>query len=100
MSSSRMLAIFPLATGLLLAQLTMDQKVADFQYMAGLYAKRYGPYEWKRDIVRFDLLNTGPWLTKINATKNDLQFWGLFVQVDELTGKALRIEQIQRRVAL
>ena len=27
----------------------MRQKLADFQYMAGLYAKRYGPYEWKRD---------------------------------------------------
>ena len=75
MSSSRMLAIFPLATGLLLGQLTMDQKVADFQYMASLYAKRYGPYEWKRDIVKFDLLNIGPWLTKVNATKDDLQFF-------------------------
>ncbi len=75
MSLSRMLAIFPLASGMLLAQLTMDQKVTDFQYMASLYAKRYGPYEWKRDVLRVDLLNIGPWLTKVNATKTDLQFF-------------------------
>src|SRR5437899_10661018 len=75
MRLSRIFAIFPLTTGILLAQLTMDQKVADFQYMASLYAKRYGPYEWKRDIVKFDLLNIGPWLTKINATRDDLQFF-------------------------
>src|SRR5437016_714277 len=75
MSLSRILAVFPLAGGILLAQLTMDQKVSDFQYLASLYAKRYGPYEWKRDIIRFDLLSVMPWLNKINATKNDLQFF-------------------------
>ena len=75
MSFSRILAVFPVATGMLLAQLTADQKTADFQYMASLYAKRYAPYEWKRDVVKFDLLNIGPWLTKINATKNDLEFF-------------------------
>ena len=36
------------------AQLTMDQKVSDLQALAGLYAKRYGPYEWKRDAIGFD----------------------------------------------
>ena len=75
MSLSRILAVFPLAGAVLLAQLTMEQKVADFQYMASLYAKRYGPYEWKRDVVNFDLLNIGPWLTRINATRDDLQFF-------------------------
>ncbi len=75
MSLSRILGVFPLVGGILVAQLTMDQKVADFQYLASLYAKRYGPYEWKRDIVKFDLLNIGPWLNKINATKNDVQFF-------------------------
>jgi hypothetical protein len=74
-SLSRILPVFPLAGTVLLAQLTMEQKVADFQYMASLYAKRYGPYEWKRDVVNFDLLNIGPWLTRINATRDDLQFF-------------------------
>jgi len=56
-------------------QLTMDQKIADFQHLAGLYAKRYGPYEWKRDTTGFDLLNTAPWLDKVSATTNDLDFY-------------------------
>lgn len=57
------------------AQLTLDQKIADFQYMAGLYAKRYGPYEWKRDAIKFDLFNIAPWLDKIRAGKDDLDFY-------------------------
>lgn len=35
---------------------------------------------------------------KYEVAKNDLQFWGVFVQIDESTGKALRIEQICRKV--
>ncbi|HUQ93569.1 MAG TPA: S41 family peptidase [Bryobacteraceae bacterium] len=64
-----------LASELLSGQLTMDQKAADFQYLAGLFAKNYGPYEWKRDVLGFDLLDAGPWLTKITATRNDLDFF-------------------------
>ena len=59
------------------AQLTIDQKVSDFQALAALYAKRYGPYEWKRDVIGFDLLNAAPWLDKIVATKDDLDFYEL-----------------------
>ena len=57
------------------AQLTLDQKFSDFQALAGLYAKRYGPYEWKRDALGVDLLNIGPWLAKVQATKDDLDFF-------------------------
>ncbi len=60
-----------------LAQLTMDQKITDFQYLSGLYAKRYGPYEWKRDQVGFDLLNLSPWLDRVRKTKSDLDFYDL-----------------------
>ena len=56
-------------------QLTEDQKIADFQNVAAIYNKNYGPYEWKRDVIGFDLLNTSPWLDKIRATKNDLDFY-------------------------
>ena len=59
------------------AQLTMDQKVADFQAVAGLYAKRYAPYEWKRDVLGFDLLNIAPWLERIVATRDDLGFYDI-----------------------
>ena len=58
-----------------MAQLTVDQKVADFENVAGLYAKRYAPYEWKRDAVGFDLLNAAPWIDKILATEDDLDFY-------------------------
>ena len=62
------------------AQLTMDQKVADFNALAALYAKRYGPYEWKRDALGFDLMNIAPWLAKVQATKNDLDFYDIMSQ--------------------
>ena len=37
------LVLFVLTADVALAQLTVDQKVADFRAIAGLYAKRYGP---------------------------------------------------------
>lgn len=62
------------------AQLTMDQKISDFQYMASVYAKRYGPYEWKRDVIGFDLLNISPWLDRVRATKTDLEYYDVAVR--------------------
>src|SRR5216684_937730 len=60
-------------------QLTEDQKVSDFLNVAAIYNKNYGPYEWKRDALGFDLLNTAPWLDKVRATKNDLDFYEIMV---------------------
>src|SRR4051794_2110662 len=62
------------------SQLTQDQKVSDFQALSALYAKRYGPYEWKRDAVGVDLFSVAPWLTQIQATKNDLDFYEVMQQ--------------------
>ena len=62
------------------AQLTTDQKLSDFQALAGLYAKRYGPYEWKRDALGVDLFNIAPWLAQVQATKNDLDFYEVMQQ--------------------
>ncbi len=76
---SRLLLV-GLGATLCYAQLTTDQKVSDFQALAGLYAKRYGPYEWKRDALGFDLLNITSWLAKIQATKNDLDFYDVMSQ--------------------
>ncbi len=64
-----------LGAGLSFGQLTMDQKIGDFQYMAGVYAKRYGPYEWKRDTFKVDLLDISAWLDKVRNTKTDLEFY-------------------------
>ena len=61
------------------AQLTLDQKTSDFMNVAALYDKNYGPYEWKRDALKFDALNVSPWLAKIAATKTDLDFYEVMV---------------------
>ena len=61
-------------------QLTQSQKIADFTALAALYDKNYGPYEWKRDVIGFDLLNLTPWLTQVNASKDDLSFYDVCVR--------------------
>lgn len=63
------------SASILTAQLTTEQKLADFNHLAALYAKQYGPYEWKRDHISFDLLNLSPWIGKVAATKTDLEFY-------------------------
>ncbi len=76
----RNLLLLTLATSSSYAQLTMDQKISDFQALAALYAKRYGPYEWKRDALGIDLFNVAPWLAQVQATKNDLDFYEVMQQ--------------------
>jgi hypothetical protein len=60
-------------------QLSVDQKVADFQALAALYAKRYAPYDWKAALLNYDLLDLGPWLPQVEATTNDLDFYEVMV---------------------
>ena len=74
------LLLLTLAATLSYAQLTVDQKVSDFQALAALYAKRYGPYEWKRDALGVDLFAIAPWLAQVQATKNDLDFYEVMQQ--------------------
>src|SRR3954454_12473601 len=62
------------------AQLTLDQKISDFNAVAGLYAKRYGPYEWKRDALGINLFDVAPWIAKVQATKDDLDFYEVMQQ--------------------
>src|SRR5262245_17824138 len=72
------LLLFPLVG--VFAQLTQGQKIADFLNLAGLYAKNYAPYEWKRDVYGFDLLNLGPWIDQVNGSKDDLDFYDICVR--------------------
>lgn len=67
----------PLLPVLAFAQLTTDQKLLEFNYLADLYAKRYAPYDWKKQQQGFDMLDLAPWLTKVRATRNDLEFLDL-----------------------
>ncbi len=61
-------------------QMTTDQKINDFLNLAGLYAKNYAPYEWKRDVFGFDLLEAGPWLDRVRASRDDLEFYDICVE--------------------
>src|SRR4051794_34074950 len=76
----RNLLLMTLAVSSSYAQLTMDQKVSDFQSLAALYAKRYGPYEWKRDALGINLFDVAPWIAKVQATKDDLDFYEVMQQ--------------------
>ena len=56
-------------------QLVQGQKQADFQNLASLYAKRYGPTQWKLQLFNYNLLNISPWLNQIQQTTDDLGFY-------------------------
>ena len=58
----------------------MDQKMFDFQALAGLYAKHYAPHDWKLMLYGFDSTNISSWLDRVNATTNDLDFYELMVE--------------------
>jgi hypothetical protein len=56
-------------------QLTLDQKMSDFQNIVGVYDKNYGPYDWKKEAFGYNLLSIAPWVDKIRSTKDDLDFY-------------------------
>jgi hypothetical protein len=68
------------AAALAPAQLTTEQKLADFGHLAGLYAKQYAPYEWKRELFGFDALRIGAWLERAARSKDDLEFYELCIE--------------------
>jgi hypothetical protein len=57
------------------AQLTTEQKIHDFENLAAIYAKRYAPYEWKKELFGFDLFDIGPWLDRVRNSTDDLEFF-------------------------
>lgn len=58
----------------------MEQKLHDFKNMAALYARRYAPYEWKRQLFGFDLLDIGPWLDRVAQSADDLEFFEIALE--------------------
>ncbi len=62
------------------AQMTREQKLADFQQLAAVYAKNYAPYEWKRDALGFDLYQIAPWLERAARSKDDLEFYDVCIE--------------------
>ena len=53
--------------------MSRDQRQADLEALASMYAKNYGPYEWKRDALGFDLMRLTPWLQRVHHS-DDLDF--------------------------
>lgn len=60
--------------------LTAGQRAADLRMLAALYAKQYGPYEWKRDVIGFDLYDLRPWLERAETMDDDIAFFDLLVE--------------------
>jgi hypothetical protein len=69
------LILAALAVAPAVADMTPDQKEFDFRMLATNYAKHYAPYEWKRQVFGFDLLDIGPWVRRARATPDDLAFY-------------------------
>ena len=75
MRVSRFLSYLCLTSSLGFSQLTTEQKLVDFGATAGLFAKGYGPLDYKKSYGNFDVLDTAPWAAKVRATKNDIEFF-------------------------
>ena len=76
----QLIVITLLFCGQAFGQLTADQKAFDLQDLAATFAKQYGPYEWKRDFLNYDLMNLTPWLSRVAGTTNDLDFYEIMAE--------------------
>lgn len=63
-----------------LAQMTPEQRVFDFQALVANLNRNYAPYEWKRQLFGFDMLDTKPWLERIKNAKDDLEYYDITAQ--------------------
>ena len=61
--------------GPLFARLTPEQRAFDFQSLSAMLARRYAPIEWKKQAYGYDLLDVKPWLARVSAAKDDLEFF-------------------------
>src|SRR5258708_15550977 len=75
----RLIALVLAASAMCSAQMTKEQKVADFLQLASTYAINYGPAQWKRDALHVDLLNVGDWMNQAANSVDDLAFYEVCV---------------------
>ena len=61
------------------AQLTREQKIEDFQTMANQFAKRYVAISLKKTLFGVDMLDIKPFLDRVAASKDDLEFYDICV---------------------
>lgn len=76
----RFLTLFLLISSCLQADLTVSQKLLDFQALAGVYNKNYAPDEVKQLLFQFNLFDLKPWLDRVRASKTDLEFYDICVE--------------------
>ena len=77
----RRLILAVLATGCAAwAQMSMQQRVDDFNYLAGLLNRNHAAYEWKQRVFGFDMLDTKPWLERVRNAKDDFEFYDLCME--------------------
>jgi hypothetical protein len=62
------------------AAIPPDQRKDDLRQLASLYAKTYGPYEWKKQLLGFDPLDLKPWFERALAAKTDMEYLDVLVQ--------------------
>ncbi len=75
----RFLFALAAAAGLCSAQMTPQQKNADFVQLASTYAINYGPLQWKLTALNVDVLNIGDWLNQAVNSTDDLGFYEVCV---------------------
>src|ERR1700693_6282644 len=56
-------------------QLVPGQKLADFQNLTSLFAKQYGPFQWKLELFDYNLYKISPWVNMVQQTTDDLGFY-------------------------
>lgn len=56
------------------AELTTDQRIADFQAVAGVYHRYYAPASWKILALGVNIFDLKPWTDRIRAAKSDVEY--------------------------
>jgi hypothetical protein len=75
----RFLALFLCLASSGFAALTREQKIFDFNVLAQTFAANYGPYHWKVRALNYNPNDLRPWLARVEATRNDIEFLEVLV---------------------
>jgi hypothetical protein len=55
--------------------MTPEQRLFDFQAVASLYAKRYGPANWKLQSIGVNIFELKPWADRVRAAQSDIEYF-------------------------
>lgn len=60
-------------------QLTVQQRVDDFSYLAGIIHRNSAAIAWKKQALGFDARDLAPWLERVRAAKDDLEYYDILI---------------------